>query len=167
MIDARFSADAFATLGPNTPAAEELSRALGAVIADEVRSAVEESIRRVVEQLCALFNVAVTFAEVEAPYLVTGRAASVAANNSVIGVFGQLLPSIADARGLPADARSVSAKASRAAPLRWSSNRRAPDARCRCTCATFRSTITGKRSANPPAHSRRSKKTTRRAESEG
>jgi phenylalanyl-tRNA synthetase beta chain len=57
----------------------------------------------VVEQLCALMRVTPAFAEVEVPYLVSGRAASVAVDGKRIGVFGQLLPAIADARELPAD----------------------------------------------------------------
>ena len=57
----------------------------------------------VVEQLCALMQVTPAFAEVEVPYLVSGRAASVAVDGKPIGVFGQLLPAIADARALPAD----------------------------------------------------------------
>ena len=60
-------------------------------------------IKGVVEQLCALMQVTPAFAEVEAPYLVTGRAASVVVDGKTIGVFGQLLPAIADARELPAD----------------------------------------------------------------
>ena len=65
-------------------------------------------IKGVVEQLCELMlgtakAVPYTFAEIERPYLVTGRAASVEVNGTVIGVFGQLAPAIADARGLPAD----------------------------------------------------------------
>ena len=57
----------------------------------------------VVEQLCALMQVTPAFAEVELPYLVSGRAASVVADGKTIGVFGQLLPAIADARELPSD----------------------------------------------------------------
>lgn len=59
-------------------------------------------VKGVVEQLAALFKVAVTFSEVERPYLVAGRAASVAIGDHVIGVLGQLAPEIADARDLPA-----------------------------------------------------------------
>jgi len=44
-----------------------------------------------------------SFAEIETPYLVTGRAASVLVNGQAIGVFGQLLPAIAEARELPAE----------------------------------------------------------------
>ena len=65
-------------------------------------------IKGVVERLCELMlgtakAVPYTFAEVERPYLVTGRAASVIVNDKAIGVFGQLLPAIAEARELPAD----------------------------------------------------------------
>ena len=72
-------------------------------------------IKGVVEQLCALMlgtakAVPYTFAEVERPYLVTGRAAAIIVGNphavnfgATIGVFGQLLPAIAEARELPAD----------------------------------------------------------------
>jgi phenylalanyl-tRNA synthetase beta chain len=67
-------------------------------------------IKGVVEQLCALMlgaaNAApydVSFAEIETPYLVTGRAASILVNDRAIGVFGQLAPAIADVRELPAD----------------------------------------------------------------
>ena len=66
----------------------------------------------VVEQLCALMlgtaraapsDAHVSFAEIEAPYLVPGRAASVILDTAVIGVFGQLSPAVADARELTAD----------------------------------------------------------------
>jgi phenylalanyl-tRNA synthetase beta chain len=68
----------------------------------------------VVEQLVSLFSgtpkgvphefngVPYEFAEVEAPYLVSGRAASVTSGGRTIGVFGQLSPAIAEARELPA-----------------------------------------------------------------
>jgi phenylalanyl-tRNA synthetase beta chain len=60
-------------------------------------------IKGVVEQLCALMQVTPSFAEIETPYLATGRAASVIVNDKAIGVFGQLLPAIAEARELPAE----------------------------------------------------------------
>src|SRR5687767_8717384 len=60
-------------------------------------------IKGVVEQLCALMQATPSFAEIETPYLVTGRAASVLVNGQAIGVFGQLLPAIAEARELPAE----------------------------------------------------------------
>jgi phenylalanyl-tRNA synthetase beta chain len=60
-------------------------------------------LKGVVEQLCALMNVAPAFADIDTPYLVAGRAAALSAGDRVIGVFGQLSPSIADARELPAD----------------------------------------------------------------
>ena len=58
-------------------------------------------VRGVVEQLAGVAKLAVTFAESSAPYLVPGRAATVLANGSPIGVLGQLLPSIAESRDLP------------------------------------------------------------------
>jgi phenylalanyl-tRNA synthetase beta chain len=60
-------------------------------------------IKGVVEQLCALMQVTPSFSEIETPYLVTGRAASVLVNEQTIGVFGQLLPAIAEARELPTE----------------------------------------------------------------
>jgi phenylalanyl-tRNA synthetase beta chain len=60
-------------------------------------------IKGVVEQVCALMGVVPAFAEIESPYLVSGRAASVAVDHNLIGVLGQLSPVVADARGLPAD----------------------------------------------------------------
>ena len=60
-------------------------------------------LKGVIEQLCALMSVTPAFAEIARPYLVAGRAASVAIGSTAIGVFGQLSPAIAEARGLPAD----------------------------------------------------------------
>jgi phenylalanyl-tRNA synthetase beta chain len=71
-------------------------------------------IKGVVEQLCELMlgsakasgtakAVPYTFADVERPYLVAGRAASIIVNDKAIGVFGQLSPAIAEARELPAE----------------------------------------------------------------
>jgi phenylalanyl-tRNA synthetase beta chain len=60
-------------------------------------------LKGVVEQLCALMGVTPAFAEIERPYLVSGRAASVAVNGDEIGVFGQLSPDVAESRDLPAD----------------------------------------------------------------
>jgi hypothetical protein len=54
MIDAKLSADAFAALGPNTPAAAERYDVLATEILTEVRGAVEHSIRGVVVQLRAM-----------------------------------------------------------------------------------------------------------------
>jgi phenylalanyl-tRNA synthetase beta chain len=57
----------------------------------------------VVEVLC--FSLAVDgleFQPADVAYLVAGRAANVRAGGIVLGVLGQLLPSIAEARGLPA-----------------------------------------------------------------
>ena len=59
-------------------------------------------IKGVVEQLAALASVRLSFAEVERPYLVPGRAAHVSVNNTPIGVLGQLATDIATARDLPA-----------------------------------------------------------------
>jgi phenylalanyl-tRNA synthetase beta chain len=57
----------------------------------------------VVEVLCAAFGSAtVEFLAVDRPWLVTGRAAEVRAGDRPIGVLGQLVPAIADARGLTA-----------------------------------------------------------------
>jgi phenylalanyl-tRNA synthetase beta chain len=60
----------------------------------------------VAEQALSLFigtpkGVPYEFKEIERPYLVAGRAASVAVNGTVIGIIGQLLPAVADARELP------------------------------------------------------------------
>ena len=59
-------------------------------------------IKGVVEQLHALARVQPSFQEVEAPYLVSGRAAAIVVNGKTIGVFGQLSPAIAESRELPA-----------------------------------------------------------------
>jgi phenylalanyl-tRNA synthetase beta chain len=64
-------------------------------------------LKGVAEQVLALFigtpkGVPYELKEIEQPYLVAGRAASIAVNGTVIGSIGQLLPAIADARGLPA-----------------------------------------------------------------
>jgi phenylalanyl-tRNA synthetase beta chain len=59
-------------------------------------------IKGVVEQLHALAQVQPSFQEVEAPYLVSGRAAAIVVNGKTIGVFGQLSPAIAESRELPA-----------------------------------------------------------------
>jgi phenylalanyl-tRNA synthetase beta chain len=56
----------------------------------------------VVEQLAATFQVTPAFAEVNAPFLVAGRAAAIVVAGKTIGVFGQLAPAIAEARDLPA-----------------------------------------------------------------
>src|SRR6185503_18207895 len=57
----------------------------------------------VVEQVLAVFKVNATFAEVERPFLVPGRAAGVTVGGTIVGVFGQLAPSVAEARDLPAN----------------------------------------------------------------
>jgi len=56
----------------------------------------------VAEQLAAIAQVTATFVEARASYLVPGRAATVIVNSTAIGVIGQLLPAIAEARELPA-----------------------------------------------------------------
>jgi phenylalanyl-tRNA synthetase beta chain len=55
-----------------------------------------------IEQIAGLFNLNPTFAEVERPFLAPGRAAAVVINGQTVGVFGQLAPSLAEARDLPA-----------------------------------------------------------------
>jgi len=57
----------------------------------------------VVEQVLAVFKVNATFADVERPFLVPGRAAAVNVGGKIAGVFGQLAPSVAQARDLPAN----------------------------------------------------------------
>ena len=64
-------------------------------------------VKGVVEQLLSLFvgthkEVPYEVAEVEAPYLVGGRAAGIVLNGTMIGVLGQLSPAIAESRELPA-----------------------------------------------------------------
>ncbi len=59
-------------------------------------------IKGVVEQLQVLAQVPPSFQEVETPYLVSGRAAAIVVDGKTIGVFGQLLPAIAESRELPA-----------------------------------------------------------------
>jgi len=58
----------------------------------------------VVELLCSAFGVgAIDFSASECPYLARGRAADVrAGGTALLGVVGQLLPAIAEARGFPA-----------------------------------------------------------------
>lgn len=60
-------------------------------------------VKGVVEQLFAIAGVAPRFAEADLPYLVKGRAAAVTIDNRIVACVGQLLPAIADARGLAAD----------------------------------------------------------------
>ena len=59
-------------------------------------------LKGVAEQIAGLEKLSPAFAEIERPYLLAGRAASIAVKGTVIGVIGQLLPAIADARGLTA-----------------------------------------------------------------
>jgi phenylalanyl-tRNA synthetase beta chain len=57
----------------------------------------------VVEQVLAVFKVKATFLEIDRPFLVPGRASAVTIAGTIVGVFGQLAPSIAEARELPAN----------------------------------------------------------------
>jgi phenylalanyl-tRNA synthetase beta chain len=59
-------------------------------------------LKGVAEQLCASMNVEAEFATVSKAFLVEGRAAEWRANQRVIGVLGQIVPALAEARGLPA-----------------------------------------------------------------
>lgn len=68
------------------------------------RRAVDFSdIKGVVEQLAALAAVTVTFSESDARFLVPGRAANILINGTPVGLLGQLMPSIGEARDLPAN----------------------------------------------------------------
>jgi phenylalanyl-tRNA synthetase beta chain len=59
-------------------------------------------IKGVVEQLCRALGVATRYAPSREPFLVPGQTAAVlAGEGTIVGVVGQLLPSVADARGLP------------------------------------------------------------------
>jgi hypothetical protein len=51
MIDARYSADAFARLGPDTPEAQQLAHALSSEIRAEMQGAIEAVLCRVVARL--------------------------------------------------------------------------------------------------------------------
>jgi phenylalanyl-tRNA synthetase beta chain len=55
-----------------------------------------------VEQLAAVMGATPSFTPTAREYLVDGRAAGVGVSNHPVGVVGQLLPSLAEARGLPA-----------------------------------------------------------------
>ena len=56
----------------------------------------------VVEQLCRVLGVATRCEPTREPYLVPGQTASLlAGDGTTIGVLGQVLPSVADGRGLP------------------------------------------------------------------
>ena len=59
-------------------------------------------IKGVIEQLAALSSVVLTFTETDRAFLVTGRAANVLINGTIVGVLGQLTPAIGEARDLPA-----------------------------------------------------------------
>ena len=58
-------------------------------------------IKGVCEQIAAVGALTPAFTEVSRSYLVDGRAANVVVNGEVIGVFGQLAQSVAEARDLP------------------------------------------------------------------
>jgi phenylalanyl-tRNA synthetase beta chain len=59
-------------------------------------------VKGVAEQLCALCGVTPQFAPVTTPFLVEGRAAALSFGDQQTGIIGQLDPSIAEARELPA-----------------------------------------------------------------
>jgi len=60
-------------------------------------------VKGVVEQICDALGVAPTFTPAATPSLVRGRAAEVrTADGSPLGILGQLLPAIVEARGVPA-----------------------------------------------------------------
>jgi len=59
-------------------------------------------LKGVVDQLAAVGLVSMTYLESHVPYLVTGRAATIAVNGQPVGCLGLLDPSTADRRGLPA-----------------------------------------------------------------
>jgi phenylalanyl-tRNA synthetase beta chain len=60
-------------------------------------------VKGVVEQICAALGVAPSFAPSSSHFLVRGRAAEIrATGGAVIGIAGQILPAIVDARGIPA-----------------------------------------------------------------
>ncbi len=58
-------------------------------------------IKGVVDQLATIYRVPFTVTESTRAYLVPGRAAAMIINGVEVGVFGQLTPSIAEARDLP------------------------------------------------------------------
>jgi len=58
-------------------------------------------LKGVVEQLAAVGLVSLTFGEADVPYLVKGRAATMAVNGQHLGVFGLLDPGVGDRRDLP------------------------------------------------------------------
>jgi phenylalanyl-tRNA synthetase beta chain len=80
-------------------------------------------LKGVVEQVCGVMNVEEEYAPTSRPYLVDGRAADVRVGGQVVGVVGQLAPSVLEARDLPAadavvvleiDLDALSARSSRA-----------------------------------------------------
>jgi phenylalanyl-tRNA synthetase beta chain len=63
-------------------------------------------VKGIVEHLCDALMVPIRFAPVRLPFLVAGQAASIdltegAQKGAVVGIAGQVIPAIADARGLP------------------------------------------------------------------
>jgi phenylalanyl-tRNA synthetase beta chain len=59
-------------------------------------------VKGIAEQVCAALGVTPRFTPAVEPYLVAGQTASVVApTGAVLGVVGQVAPSVADARGLP------------------------------------------------------------------
>ncbi len=59
-------------------------------------------VKGAVESLCSAFGVHATFApRVAEPFLVPGQSASIASGDMPLGSVGQLLPAVADQRGLP------------------------------------------------------------------
>jgi phenylalanyl-tRNA synthetase beta chain len=59
-------------------------------------------VKGVAVALCAVMGVAATSAGATREYLLDGRAADLLVGGDVVGIMGQLHPSLADARGLPA-----------------------------------------------------------------
>jgi phenylalanyl-tRNA synthetase beta chain len=63
-------------------------------------------LKGVVERVCATCGVGADFVEIQSAFLMPGRAAEVSVNaggtRAVIGLVGQLVPAIAEARGFPA-----------------------------------------------------------------
>src|SRR6185295_2512654 len=59
-------------------------------------------IKGVVDALAAALGLAVEYAPVERGFLAAGRAAEVRANGRLLGLLGQLSPSLAETRGFPA-----------------------------------------------------------------
>ena len=104
-------------------------------------------VKGAVELLCAAFGVhAPEFVASVCPFLVRGRAADVRAGGRHLGVAGQLLPAIAEARGFPAGEDIYVAEIDTEAIARRVGRRRSPRrvaaAVSRRSCATSRSSST-------------------------